>query len=242
MSTAGGNTRTRKNPAKKTTKRIGFPENMSGTVSGAWVDPFFRVPNELIDHPEVEPILSTVETLVYLVLCRYANKDGQAWPRYQRIADGARCSRRSAIRAVARLEEAGLLLKTHVFSPTGEYTSNHYVVYLPSQVRAARAEAELKRLDEDHDAGGWCHSVTAQCQGVTAQCQSVTYIEEEDILKEQEKKKALSASTGETEERKAKARALPPEVRASLERLYERMKEDGKQSTLDDVLKPEQTE
>lgn len=239
MSTTGGTTRTRKTPAKKSSKRTGFPENMSGTVSGAWIDPFFRVPNELIDHPEEEPKLSTVETLVYLVLCRYANKDGQAWPRYQRIADGARCSRRSAIRAVARLEEAGLLLKSHVFSPTGEYTSNHYVVYLPSQVRAARAEAELKRLDEDQDAGGWCHSVTAQCQGVTAQCQSVTYIEEEDILKELEKKKASSMTT---EERKAKARALPADVRASLERLYERMREEGKQTTLDDVLSPETTE
>lgn len=239
MSTTGGTTRTRKTPAKKSSKRTGFPENMSGTVSGAWIDPFFRVPNELIDHPEEEPLLSTVETLVYLVLCRYANKDGQAWPRYQRIADGARCSRRSAIRAVARLEEAGLLLKTHVFSPTGEYTSNHYVVYLPSQVRAARAEAELKRLDEDQDAGGWCHSVTAQCQGVTAQCQSVTYIEEKDILKELEKKKASSMTT---EELKAKTRALPADVRASLERLYERMREEGKQTTLDDVLTPEPTE
>ena len=237
MST-GGITRTRKNPAKKSSKRTGFPENMSGTVSGAWIDPFFRVPNELIDHPEEEPKLSTVETLVYLVLCRYANKDGQAWPRYQRIADGARCSRRSAIRAVARLEEAGLLLKSHVFSPTGEYTSNHYVVYLPSQVRAARAEAELKRLDEGQNEGGRCHSVTAQCQDVTARCQSGTYIEEEDILKEQEKKRALSAST---EDRKAKAKALPPAVRASLERLYERMKDEGRQSTLDDVLSPEPT-
>ena len=239
MSPTGGTTRTRKTPAKKTSKRIGFPENMQGTVSGAWVDPFFRVPNELIDHPEEEPKLSTVETLVYLVLCRYANKDGQAWPRYQRIADGARCSRRSAIRAVARLEEAGLLLKTHVFSPTGEYTSNHYVVYLPSQVRAARAEAELKQLDGDPEAWGWCHSVTAQCQGVTARCQSVTYIEEEDILKEQEKKTASSMTTGE---RKAKAKALPADVRASLERLYERMREEGRQTTLDDVLSPEPTE
>ena len=32
--TTGGITRTRKNPAKKTTKRIGFPENMSAAENG----------------------------------------------------------------------------------------------------------------------------------------------------------------------------------------------------------------
>lgn len=251
--TTGGNTRTRKNPAKRTVNPKGLPENERMLVSGAWKDPFFRVPNELVDYPEEHPPLTTLEKLVYVVLLRYANSDGQAWPRYSKIAEAASCSRASAIRAISGLCSSGLVLKTPVIIE-GIQHSNHYVVFLPSHLRAAREEVLAGALTQDvggltvipptsdgEKNGGGSQDDTGGSHCDTPGYQNETLIEEEEKGTEQRKKKALSASTG-TEERKAKAKALPAEVRASLERLYERMKEEGRQSTLDDVLKPEQTE
>jgi len=115
--------------------RLGEPENEHATLNGAWKDPFFRMPNEIIDYPESCSKLSTVQFAVYVVLCRYANKNGQAWPHYQKIAEGARCTRRAAINAVAYLEEVKLLKKTRQFTKTGDFAANHYVIYLPSQIQ-----------------------------------------------------------------------------------------------------------
>ena len=252
MST-GGITRTRKTPAKRTVNPKGLPENERLLVSGAWKDPFFRVPNELVDYPEEHPPLTTLEKLVYVVLLRYANSDGQAWPRYSKIAEAASCSRASAIRAISGLCLSGLVLKTPVIIE-GIQHSNHYVVFLPSHLRAAREEVSAGALTQDvgcltvipptsdgEKNGGGSQDDTGGSHCDTPGYQNETLIDEEEKGTEQRKKRALSASTG-TEERKAKARALPADVRASLERLYERMKEEGKQSTLDDVLKPEPTE
>jgi hypothetical protein len=69
-------------------------------------DGFVRIPNTLIDHSDMD----IYEMVVYTVLLRYRNpKTGKCWPGLSTIADGARCSRKTVIRTIAKLEARGAI-------------------------------------------------------------------------------------------------------------------------------------
>lgn len=241
--------------SKETDRRkTSVPDNQNSTLRRTWTDPFFRLPNEVIDHPEDCPPLTTTELAVFIVLCRYGNNDGSAFPSYQKIADGARCSRRAAIRAVARLEEVGLLKKKSQFSESGDATSNLYEIYLPSQLRKndapheSRTSFDSKKTAIDGESGVVTHS------HYPSDSQSPYKELKKNKQKELQKEDALRVNTPgqkstvkpqeqppqqETpEDRKAKAETLTPELKASIAAAVARIQRAGKTSTMQDVFQP----
>lgn len=72
----------------------------------AKTDGFVRVPNWLIDDSD----MTLHELVVYIVLLRFRDpKTGKCWPGITTIADRARVSRKTAIRAIKSLEERGVI-------------------------------------------------------------------------------------------------------------------------------------
>lgn len=74
------------------------------------------------------PRVGPIAWAVYTYLVRRAGPDGHCWPSYARIARDTGISRRSAIRAVATLVEAGLVAVTPRQDAAGDATSHDYVV------------------------------------------------------------------------------------------------------------------
>ncbi|SHE59476.1 Helix-turn-helix domain-containing protein [Desulforamulus putei DSM 12395] len=66
---------------------------------------FFMGDNAIFDRHD----LSVYEKIVYIYLCRRADSESRAWPSYDRIAQDCGISRDTAMRAVAKLVEKGLL-------------------------------------------------------------------------------------------------------------------------------------
>lgn len=85
---------------------------------------FFMGDNAIFDRHD----LSVYEKIVYLYLCRRADSESRAWPSYARIAQDCGISRDTAIRAVAKLVEKGLLEKNVRKDPNGNMTSNEYIL------------------------------------------------------------------------------------------------------------------
>lgn len=69
-----------------------------------------RVEMNVLEFPKEE--LSTYDKLVYVALCGYANREGSAFPTVERLACNASCSERQVFRALAVLEERGLVVRT----------------------------------------------------------------------------------------------------------------------------------
>lgn len=86
-----------------------------------WVD------NDVID--KFGPILGPNAMAVYLVLARYANKDTRkAWPSFATIAKLAGISRPTAIKAIRKLINAGLVSSEKRGSGYGDWDSNSYTL------------------------------------------------------------------------------------------------------------------
>ena len=90
-------------------------------------DCYFRLENDLIDRTD----LDCIEKMVYIVLCRFANNNEDAFPSYKKIAQCARISRRSAIRSVSVLIEKKLLEKK-IRKKKGTKTNDSNVYYILS--------------------------------------------------------------------------------------------------------------
>ncbi|MEM4406422.1 MAG: helix-turn-helix domain-containing protein [Candidatus Methanomethylicaceae archaeon] len=86
--------------------------------------------------------ISTNAKIVYLNLCRRANKDRQAHPSYNRIGKDCSISRRAAIRAIDELLEFGLVKKDTV-KEEDKNPVNIYTIL---------------------DISNWCHTVTSSVQ------------------------------------------------------------------------------
>lgn len=84
--------------------------------------------------------------LTYLAIVRHADRDGTAWPSLARLGEITNQSRRSVIRAIKQLSDAGLIVVTRRSLDTGSPASNVYrlsqgvvtSVSLPSDTRAPR--------------------------------------------------------------------------------------------------------
>lgn len=95
------------------------------STGGSGLKDFFRVPNAIVDRGSE---LGPYGLAVAGVLARHANAEGECYPSFARIASQAGMSRGSAIKAIARLEKAGLIVtetrrrgftKLHVYQFTG---------------------------------------------------------------------------------------------------------------------------
>ena len=65
---------------------------------------------------------------VYMYLRDRADAEGKCWPGIRTIAADLKLSRSTVKRALADLERAGYLERTHRFRENGSYTSNLYKV------------------------------------------------------------------------------------------------------------------
>ena len=65
---------------------------------------------------------------VYMYLRDRADAEGKSWPGIKTIAGDLKLSRSTVKRAIADLERAGYLERTHRFRENGSYTSNLYKV------------------------------------------------------------------------------------------------------------------
>jgi predicted transcriptional regulator len=90
---------------------------------------FFWSPDSIIDRTD----LSMKEKMCYMVLSRMANKSGQCFPSYRKIAEKMSCCRKTAMRAIYKLVELGLVVIKRQHRADGGWTSNLYsiVKYVP---------------------------------------------------------------------------------------------------------------
>lgn len=143
--------------------------SMSETIiKKGWTNHYFSAPDEIYDCHYV----SGYARAVYINLCRRADSEGHSYPGYTRIAEDVGFSRRTVIRAVEELVEAGLLIKT-TRKIGDEYTSNEYILIHPLDV-VPPTQAAPKPIDDptpphdtvpdeppgDCEAPPWCHTDT----------------------------------------------------------------------------------
>lgn len=83
---------------------------------------WFAAPNAIFDHDGLTPY----EILIYLYLCRRAGPDGSCWPSYATICNDCKVSRTTAGRAIAALQERGLVIVERRVSEKGDPESNAY--------------------------------------------------------------------------------------------------------------------
>ncbi len=82
-----------------------------------------------IDHAALDAALSinTAALAVYITMCRYASNDQTCFPSLDTIVKHVRASKRTVIRAIRALEQAGLIRKVSRRHPkSGGTTSNLY--------------------------------------------------------------------------------------------------------------------
>lgn len=115
--------------------------------------PFVMLQNEVVDDETI--FADSTEKMVYIVLRRYANENGEnAFPSFEKIAKKARCSRSTAIRRIESLIDKGLVSKQTRFNDKGGITSNLYTIEDFHEYVRSRT-----LVSEGH--GGQCHSETA---------------------------------------------------------------------------------
>lgn len=86
--------------------------------------PFTIIADPIFDDPRV----GKNELLVYITLCKFANKDRDCWPGLNKIAEVARCGRSTVQEAVKTLVMLGYVDK-QVRKKRGGYRSSLYKVY-----------------------------------------------------------------------------------------------------------------
>ena len=85
---------------------------------------YFKGSDNIFDRTD----LTKSEKLIALYFYRRANAKGESFPSYGTIAKDCKCSRRTAIRAVAVLTEKGIISKENRKRENGGYTSNLYTL------------------------------------------------------------------------------------------------------------------
>lgn len=91
--------------------------------ASAWASGFTAFPNRVYGLG-----LSPVQTVVYLALLSFANRQGECTPSLTSIANRARVARISVVRALKALEEKFLIERIGRASDTGDQSSNLYRV------------------------------------------------------------------------------------------------------------------
>lgn len=90
--------------------------------------------------------LGVAAIAVFLVISRYANRDGLAWPGTAKICKGSGTTKPTVLKAIKRLEELGFIdVLRGVRGAAGRQASNHYQI-LPMS-NWGRAGPSVKKLD-----------------------------------------------------------------------------------------------
>ncbi|WCE03164.1 helix-turn-helix domain-containing protein [Pseudoxanthomonas sp. JBR18] len=76
---------------------------------------------KMIEEALSDVRLSKGDCAVLSVILSHVDADGEAWPGMKRICDRARIQKRSAIRSVQRLEDAGYLTVDRVTGRSNTY-------------------------------------------------------------------------------------------------------------------------
>lgn len=84
----------------------------------------FYCGNDVIERVD----MTMAEKMVYICLTRHANKQGQSFPSYRKLAEESRCCKRTVMRAVSKLIEMGLIILQHRYRENGKQTSNLYTI------------------------------------------------------------------------------------------------------------------
>jgi GntR family transcriptional regulator len=72
--------------------------------------------------------LEYLEISVYMVLCRFANSDAEAWPSYSKIAELLGADRQSVMKAIRQLEEKKFISIESRSRTNGSKSSNLYTI------------------------------------------------------------------------------------------------------------------
>ena len=97
------------------------------------IDFYFKVENALVDNYEIFD--NIYETYLYVVLCRFCNNNGIAFPSYNTLAKYCHCSRMTVINNIKSLEKKGLINKVlrntdqNKSADTNIYTINNLKQY-----------------------------------------------------------------------------------------------------------------
>jgi hypothetical protein len=73
---------------------------------------------------------SSIRKLILISIANYADDQGVAWPALQTVADHANCSRRTVIRKIEELQQAGFLVKEERHHSSGRQQSNAFRLLL----------------------------------------------------------------------------------------------------------------
>lgn len=85
-----------------------------------------------------ESDLTVTELVVLLVLLSRANASGLCWPSHKAIAAEARCSRRTAQRALESLRDKGFISWTNRFDERGDLASSMYRTHVEQPLKGSR--------------------------------------------------------------------------------------------------------
>lgn len=99
--------------------------------------------NDLIDH--YGPIVGAYGIAVYSALARYADRDGRAFPSYNKLAEQLHMSRTKVIATIKLLEQHGLITIDQRLDEHGDPASNEYTL-----VAMARQSQEHARGSTPH--------------------------------------------------------------------------------------------
>ncbi|WP_150218053.1 helix-turn-helix domain-containing protein, partial [Enterobacter bugandensis] len=89
-----------------------------------WDDPFFRMPNDVIDKGNLDPY----ELTTLCVLRRFANGNikKEAWPSINKISKLSNQSRNRTIKSIKSLIDKGYVIKEIRRTEKGDCSSNIY--------------------------------------------------------------------------------------------------------------------
>jgi hypothetical protein len=105
---------------------------------------YYQVPNAIYEFG-----LKPHALVVYQYLCRRGNQGADAYPSYDTIGRDGGMSRRAAIRAVAKLQEVGLVTVEHRRDPYGDAAPNIYrVVNSPVEVEKLLSRQDTQDTDK----------------------------------------------------------------------------------------------
>jgi hypothetical protein len=127
-------------------------------VRDGWNDPFFRMPNIVVDKHELDPY----EFTIFAILRRFANGNYQskAWPSLTTLEELGNMSRHRAIKSISSLVAKGYLKKAVNVSENGKKKNNVYTIINPfGSARDALGVVHEMHQPSARDALGVVHDV-----------------------------------------------------------------------------------
>ena len=127
---------------------------------------YSKLPDMIFELQEQK--MDTGAALVYAYLCRCSNGKGQCFPSYRDIAEKCYCSESTAIRAIRKLINLGLIRREKQTRKYGGQTSNLYTIHRSPQ-------AIFNRLEPPGVSHRQSRSVTQTPPGCHTDTQRATY-------------------------------------------------------------------